>query len=142
MEGAIAQLGERVVRNDEVGGSIPPGSTTLRPSGYAWRSRAEPEGGEAGEGCRAEARRAKTGWSMWYVYIIRSINFPEQEYTGATEDPKQRLADHNAGEVAHTSKFRPWKLVWYCAFPDKYKALAFEKYLKSHSGRAFAKKRL
>src|ERR1700712_3023228 len=28
--GAIAQLGERVVRNDEVGGSIPPGSTTLR----------------------------------------------------------------------------------------------------------------
>src|SRR5512133_3888426 len=32
-DGAIAQLGERVVRNDEVGGSIPPGSTTLRPSG-------------------------------------------------------------------------------------------------------------
>jgi hypothetical protein len=39
-DGAIAQLGERVVRNDEVGGSIPPGSTTLRPSGYAWRSHA------------------------------------------------------------------------------------------------------
>ena len=29
-DGAIAQLGERVVRNDEVGGSIPPGSTSLR----------------------------------------------------------------------------------------------------------------
>src|ERR1700722_14231428 len=43
-DGAIAQLGERVVRNDEVGGSIPPGSTTLRPSGYAWRSRARAEG--------------------------------------------------------------------------------------------------
>ena len=28
--GAIAQLGERVVRNDEVGGSIPPGSTNYR----------------------------------------------------------------------------------------------------------------
>jgi hypothetical protein len=27
VDGAIAQLGERVVRNDEVGGSIPPGST-------------------------------------------------------------------------------------------------------------------
>ncbi|MDX2095626.1 MAG: GIY-YIG nuclease family protein, partial [Alphaproteobacteria bacterium] len=36
----------------------------------------------------------------------------------------------------------PWELVWYCAFPDKYKALEFEKYLKSHSGRAFANKRL
>src|SRR5438093_721040 len=42
-DGAIAQLGERVVRNDEVGGSIPPGSTTLRPSGYAWRSHASPK---------------------------------------------------------------------------------------------------
>jgi hypothetical protein len=28
----------------EVGGSIPPGSTTLRPSGYAWRSHVMPEG--------------------------------------------------------------------------------------------------
>jgi hypothetical protein len=42
--GAIAQLGERVVRNDEVGGSIPPGSTTLRPSGFAWRSHVMAEG--------------------------------------------------------------------------------------------------
>src|SRR5215468_4476175 len=31
-DGAIAQLGERIVRNDEVGGSIPPGSTTSRRS--------------------------------------------------------------------------------------------------------------
>jgi predicted GIY-YIG superfamily endonuclease len=36
----------------------------------------------------------------------------------------------------------PWILVWYCAFPDKQRALAFEAYLKSHSGRAFSKKRL
>jgi hypothetical protein len=27
---------------------------------------------------------------MWYVYIIRSIQFPDQEYTGASENPKQR----------------------------------------------------
>lgn len=77
---------------------------------------------------------------MWYVYIIRSIEHPDQEYTG--EDLKRRIPDHNAGRSAHTSKFKPWKLAWYCAFPEKYKALAFEKYLKSHSGRAFAKKRL
>ena len=57
-DGAIAQLGERVVRNDEVGGSIPPGSTTLRPSGYAWRSRAIAEGRSVVPG---EAQRAKTG---------------------------------------------------------------------------------
>lgn len=78
---------------------------------------------------------------MWYVYIIRSIEYPDQEYIGATEDLKRRLPEHNTGRSAHTAKFKPWQLVWYCAFPDKYKALAFEKYLKSHSGRAFAKKR-
>ncbi|WFU41055.1 GIY-YIG nuclease family protein [Bradyrhizobium sp. CB82] len=79
---------------------------------------------------------------MWYVYIIRSIEFPDQEYIGATEDLKRRVPEHNAGKSAHTAKFKPWKLVWYCAFPDELKALAFEKYLKSHSGRAFSKKRL
>src|ERR1700735_1787841 len=57
-DGAIAQLGERVVRNDEVGGSIPPGSTTLRPSGSAWRSHKMPEGRSVGPG---EAQRAKDG---------------------------------------------------------------------------------
>ena len=54
--GAIAQLGERIVRNDEVGGSIPPGSTSLRRLrqlrlGKPHRS----------EGCRGVARRAKPG---------------------------------------------------------------------------------
>jgi putative endonuclease len=79
---------------------------------------------------------------MWYVYIIRSMTSPERDYVGATADLRRRLADHNAGKSAHTAKFVPWELVWYSAFPDKYKALEFEKYLKSHSGRAFAKKRL
>ncbi len=77
---------------------------------------------------------------MWYVYIIKSVNHPDQEYTGASENLKQRLSEHNAGKSTYTSKFTPWELVWYSAFPDKYKALEFEKYLKSHSGRAFAKK--
>jgi putative endonuclease len=79
---------------------------------------------------------------MWYVYIIRSVAFPDQEYVGATADLKQRLTDHNAGRSSHTAKYMPWTLIWYCAFPDKHMALAFEAYLKSHSGRAFTKKRL
>jgi putative endonuclease len=79
---------------------------------------------------------------MWYVYIIRSRAFPDREYTGATADLKRRIADHNAGKSPHTAKYLPWELLWYCAFSDKYKALEFERYLKSHSGRAFAKKRL
>ena len=79
---------------------------------------------------------------MWYVYIIQSISHPDDEYTGATADLRQRLRDHNAGKSTHTAKFAPWELKCYVAFPDKYRALDFEKYLKSHSGRAFAKKRL
>ncbi len=79
---------------------------------------------------------------MWYVYIIRSVTFPKQEYTGATANLKQRMAEHNAGASLHTAKYTPWELLWYAGFPDKTTALAFEKYLKSHSGRAFARKRL
>jgi predicted GIY-YIG superfamily endonuclease len=52
------------------------------------------------------------------------------------------LADHNTGKSIHTAKFAPWTLECYLAFPEKQKAYDFEKYLKSHSGRAFAKKRL
>jgi putative endonuclease len=124
----------------EVGGSIPPGSTTLRPSGFAWRSHVMTE--ERSVPGVALLGEDGLETQMWYVYIIRSVNFPDQEYTGATADLKRRIPDHNAGKSTHTAKFKPWKLIWYCAFPDKYKALAFEKYLKSHSGRAFAKKRL
>jgi predicted GIY-YIG superfamily endonuclease len=53
-----------------------------------------------------------------------------------------RLAKHNAGDVPHTSKIGPWRVATYVAFSDKERAFAFEKYLKSRSGRAFARKRL
>jgi len=53
---------------------------------------------------------------MWYVYIIRSIDFPEQEYVGATADLKRRIPEHNAGKSAHTAKFKPWQLVWNAPF--------------------------
>lgn len=79
---------------------------------------------------------------MYYVYIIRSIDYPCQYYIGFTTSLKARLKKHNEGGCPHTSKFKPWEVVFYCAFPDKGKALAFEKYLKSHSGKAFANKRL
>jgi predicted GIY-YIG superfamily endonuclease len=79
---------------------------------------------------------------MKYVYILECIAEPDRHYTGITDDLKARLAKHNAGEVPHTSKFKPWRLNTYIAFSDTDRAFAFEKYLKSSSGRAFAKKRL
>jgi predicted GIY-YIG superfamily endonuclease len=78
---------------------------------------------------------------MKYVYILESQN-SEHFYVGLTDDLRARLAKHNAGEVPHTSKYRPWQLKTYVAFSNEERAAAFEKYLKSGSGRAFAKKRL
>lgn len=79
---------------------------------------------------------------MYYVYIIRSSSSPNQTYIGFTGDLKRRIAKHNEGGSLHTAKYRPWELIWYCAYADKFQALAFEAYLKSHSGKAFAGKRL
>ena len=78
---------------------------------------------------------------MHYVYLLESEAFGGQRYIGLTTDLKQRLADHNAGKSPHTSKYTPWRLVTYVAFSDIEKARAFERYLKSGSGHAFAKKR-
>lgn len=79
---------------------------------------------------------------MYYVYLLRSVEFPEQTYRGFTQDLKTRFRDHNAGKSKHTAKYRPWKLVSYHAFSDKTKAQQFEHYLKTGSGKAFASKRL
>ncbi|MBU1171427.1 MAG: GIY-YIG nuclease family protein [Proteobacteria bacterium] len=79
---------------------------------------------------------------MHYVYILRSKTTPDQTYIGYSSDLQARLQKHNEGGCKHTAKFKPWNLIWYCAFQDKHKALAFESYLKSHSGKAFASKRL
>ena len=79
---------------------------------------------------------------MIYVYILKSDQNPDRYYVGMTADLRARLAKHNAGDVVHTSKYRPWMIKTYVAFADEAKAFSFEKYLKSASGRAFAKKRL
>ena len=79
---------------------------------------------------------------MKYVYILKSLAEAGRHYTGITADVAARFEMHNAGHVPHTAKFRPWRLETYLAFTDEGKAHAFEAYLKSGSGRAFAKKRL
>lgn len=79
---------------------------------------------------------------MIYVYMLESISHPDRFYVGATENLKNRLNRHNGGDVSHTSKYVPWKLKTYIALSDRERAFALEKYLKSASGRAFAKKRL
>ena len=79
---------------------------------------------------------------FYYVYILRTVAEPHRFYVGFTEDLAQRLHAHNAGQCPHTSKHRPWQIKAAIGYSDREQALAFERYLKTPSGRAFAKKRL
>ena len=79
---------------------------------------------------------------MYYVYLLRSIPKPNQTYIGSTGDLPKRLAEHNTGKSIHTNKFKPWDLVTYVALPERPLAERFKRYLKSGSGRAFAKRHL
>ena len=76
-----------------------------------------------------------------YVYILQSDLNLAHFYTGLTENLHARLKKHNGGEVSATAAFRPWHIKTAIAFTDRERAAQFERYLKSASGRAFAKKR-
>ena len=75
-----------------------------------------------------------------YVYMLQSLAHPTSHYVGLTDDLTSRLATHNKGSVHHTSRLRPWRIETAIAFSSRTKAVAFERYLKTGSGRAFAKK--
>ena len=77
-----------------------------------------------------------------YVSILQSERHPDRYYTGLTDDLAERLRHHNAGCCDYTRPHRPWRVKTAVAFTDRERARAFELYLKSPSGRAFARKRL
>ncbi len=76
---------------------------------------------------------------MYYVY---SLKCRDGYYVGCTDNLKARFEKHLNGYVPATKGRRPVALDFYFAVPDKYRAYAFEKYLKSGSGRAFIQKHL
>ncbi|MBV9007762.1 MAG: GIY-YIG nuclease family protein [Verrucomicrobia bacterium] len=61
-------------------------------------------------------------------------------YTGSTRDLRERLAEHNRGKCAHTSAHQPWRIETAIASSDEARARKFERYLKSGSGREFARR--
>jgi predicted GIY-YIG superfamily endonuclease len=80
--------------------------------------------------------------AVYYVYLLRSNSDPKRTYVGFTEDLRKRLEDHNAGKSTHTARHLPWIVETYLAFAHRNLALDFERYLKTASGIAFARKRL
>ncbi len=77
---------------------------------------------------------------MHDVYVLQSEIIASRYYVGVTTDPNRRVKEHNSGKSVHTNRFKPWRLAVCIGFADRAKAVRFERYLKTGSGRAFAKK--
>lgn len=75
-----------------------------------------------------------------FVYVLRNSDQNPKFYVGLSSAVAARLVDHNAGRCPHTARRRPWELHVVIEFRDEPTAIRFERYLKSGSGRAFAKR--
>ena len=75
-----------------------------------------------------------------FVYVLRNADPNPRFYVGLTSDVRRRMEDHNAGRCPHTARYRPWQLHVVIEFPDEPRAVRFERYLKSGSGRALARR--
>ena len=80
------------------------------------------------------------GTGARFVYILRSESDPSRHYVGRTANVDDRLDWHNGGPSGYTVQHRPWAIVVSLEFPDERAAARFERYLKSGSGRAFARR--
>ncbi|MDO8570303.1 MAG: GIY-YIG nuclease family protein [Candidatus Daviesbacteria bacterium] len=77
---------------------------------------------------------------MYYTYILKNSE-TGRYYIEYSSDLKNRLEEHQSGQVKSTKSNLNYHLEWYCAFQTMEQALGFEKYLKTGSGIAFMKKR-
>jgi putative endonuclease len=77
-----------------------------------------------------------------FVYVLKNSDVPPRYYTGMSANVSNRLVEHNEGNNMHTAKYRPWSLDVVVEFADERRAVAFERYLKSGSGLAFAERHL
>src|SRR5215217_2082355 len=112
----------------------PSGSATLRPTGFGWQATRRAKGvSRSSEGAQGDRCR------VWYVYFLELSN--GDIYVGSTDDLRRRLASPQQGHVISTRKFLPLILRSYVAVGDEATARSLERYFKSGSGKAFAKKR-
>lgn len=75
-----------------------------------------------------------------FVYILKNECNPWRYYVGVTGNPRARLQAHNAGLSPHTAQYRPWRTLVVVEFDEEAPALRFERYLKTGSGREFARR--
>jgi putative endonuclease len=78
---------------------------------------------------------------MYYTYVLQSKK-DGKWYTGATENLRKRLIDHNSNQVRATKGRGPFSVIYYEACVNKHDAFAREIYLKSGMGKRYLKNRL
>lgn len=78
---------------------------------------------------------------FYYTYVLES-EIDGNWYTGFTSNLRSRFEKHNAGKVESTKHRKPFKLIYFEACRNKQDAIRREKYLKTHYGKMFIKKRL
>lgn len=79
--------------------------------------------------------------NFFYVYVLES-EMDGNFYTGYTSNLKNRLEEHNKGNVFSTKNRRPLKLVYFEGCLNQQDATHREKYLKTTYGKRFIKSRL
>jgi putative endonuclease len=68
---------------------------------------------------------------VFYLYILRS-EIKETYYIGMSNNPERRLHFHNTDDrKSHTTRYRPWEIVYTHEFKTKERALAAERKVKS-----------
>ncbi len=148
-------LKDQLLWEQEVGGSNPLAPTSLR-FWTEWKTKAAASKPKSKTGhyhgalpklrlgapIHPNVIKRLAGMKFYYTYILQTQKSPDRFYIGFTENLESRLKSHNRGENPHTSKYRPWRIKTAIAFSDRQRAIDFEEYLKTPSGRAFSKKRL
>ena len=76
---------------------------------------------------------------MFFVYILKSKK-NGRFYTGYSEKPERRVAEHNSGKVKSTRLYRPWDKVYIESYPTELEAIRREREIKSMKSRVFIEK--
>ena len=75
---------------------------------------------------------------FYYVYILLSKK-DDKFYIGFTTDLKKRFTQHQEGKNLATAPRRPFELIFYEAYRNKYDALRRQKYFKTSKGKTTIK---
>jgi Predicted endonuclease containing a URI domain len=78
---------------------------------------------------------------FYYVYVLLSKK-DGLKYTGYTSNLSARFEAHHKGEVSSTKHRRPLEIIYFGGCKNQEDATRKEKYLKTHYGKMFLKKRL